>query len=57
MGDDDNLIHLQVRRSRWDGHAVTACGLRIDNPESVWTWFTSRTWCPTCQAADRARNR
>lgn len=58
MGNnDDNLIHVQVSRSWWDGHARTACGLRIDRPEGVWTWFTTRTWCPTCKAADKAARR
>ncbi|WP_199440744.1 hypothetical protein [Umezawaea beigongshangensis] len=52
---DDDLIHLEVKRSLWDGHSTTACGLRVDKPEAVWTWLTTRTWCPTCKRADDAR--
>ncbi|MCC8248226.1 hypothetical protein [Saccharothrix luteola] len=54
---DDDLIHLEVRRSWWDGHAVTACGLRVDRPEGFWTWFTDLKWCPVCKTADKARKR
>ncbi|ROP39812.1 hypothetical protein [Saccharothrix texasensis] len=54
---DDNLIHLQVKRSWWDGSALTACGLRVETPEAVWTWFTDLSWCPTCKAADKARRK
>lgn len=54
---DDNLIHLEVSRSWWSGKSTTACGQTIQSAESVWTWFTTRTWCPTCKAADKATRR
>ncbi|NUT91256.1 MAG: hypothetical protein HOY78_04425 [Saccharothrix sp.] len=54
---DDGLIHVEVHRSWWDGHSTTACGLRIEKAETVWTWFTNRTWCPTCKAHDKATRR
>ncbi|WP_433267249.1 hypothetical protein ACQPZF_00945 [Actinosynnema sp. CS-041913] len=51
---DDNLIHLEASRSWWNGKSTTVCGLTVDKPKAVWTWFTSRTWCRTCKAADKA---
>ena len=55
--DTDNLIHLEVKRSWWNGTSTTACGQTVHGAESVWTWWTTRTWCPTCKAADKAKRR
>lgn len=55
MSTDDNLIHVEIRRSWWNGRSTTACGLSIQDAETVRTWFTSRTWCPTCKAHSRKR--
>ncbi|MEU7528975.1 hypothetical protein AB0A74_24815 [Saccharothrix sp. NPDC042600] len=47
---DDGLIHIEKSRSLWDGHSKTMCGRRIEKAEAVWVWFTSRKWCPICEA-------
>lgn len=52
---DDNLIHLEARRSWWNGTSTTACGKTLTRVETVWTWFTDRTWCPVCHAAKARR--
>lgn len=58
MGDtDDNLIHVEVSRSWWNGTSTTACGKTLHNVSTVWTWFTNRTWCPVCKQADKAARR
>ena len=55
--DTDNLIHFEIKKSWWHGTSTTACGLTVQGAERVWTLFTSRKRCPTCEAYEKAQRR
>ncbi|MEU4801204.1 hypothetical protein [Actinosynnema sp. NPDC023587] len=52
---DDNLIHIEVKRSWWNGRSTTLCGRTIQDAETIWAWCSSRTMCPACQKISAKR--
>lgn len=48
----DGVIHIEKKRSWWDGSSTTLCGLKIMQFKSVSKLFNNVN-CPGCAAADK----
>lgn len=49
------VIHVG-KRSLWDGHVDTYCGLRIERPEKIWfPGLSGLVLCDNCGEIKKAR--